>query len=388
MNKKLIVYIGIGFSLFLIAIYFLVQVPTRETNWKDDYSTRSKNPFSFYILKRELKTILETETVLDLDDIYDLDTISNPSEYAIIYLNRVQFKKNDFPKQLTDFLEEGGDLFISYGDASFISTFIEDTIHQNLTYKPQSFNSFYNRYTDDIIGVPKRNLSTEKILGRVKCGSIDMANFYKEQYKHGNIYVHVHPKLFTNFYLLQKDGYHYTKDVFSVINGKKIIWVDPFTKLKYNQKANNNSSIRFILSQPELRIAWELLMGCLMLYLLFQSKRRQRIIPIVETEKNLSLEYAHVIASMYYESGKPHDIIQKKVDYFYHTIRKRFNLTTDNPNDEHFIYVLAQKAQISEDELKNILNEINQIYHNKNARLNDVNRIYTLIENYKKHANL
>lgn len=388
MNKKLFVYLGIGLILFLAVVYFLTQTPSRKTNWRQDYSAKSKNPFGYYILKKELKTILETETVIALDDIYDLDTISNPSEYAIIYLNRNPFTKNDYPYPVAHFLEEGGNLFLSYVDVNFIKTSIKDTINQTLVSKPISFNSHYNQYTTDVVGLPKKNLGSEKILGHVNCGSINMPNYYQEKYADGHIYVHVHPKLFTNFYLLQKEGYRYTKNVFSVLKGKKVIWVDPYSNLKNNQKANNNSSLRFILSQPELRVAWYIIVTCLLLYFLFKSKRRQRIIPIIEPEKNLSLEYAHVIASMYYESGKPHDIIKKKVDYFYHTIRKRFNLTTDNPNDEHFIFILAQKAQLTEEEIKELLNEINQIYHRKNARLKDVHRIYTLIEYYKKHANL
>ena len=91
---------------------------------------------------------------------------------------------------------------------------------------------------------------------------------------------------------------------------------------------------------------------------------------------------------MYYENGKPNDIIKKKIDYFFYTIRKQFNSVTENIFDEQFIYILAQKAQITTEETKHILNELQQLYNKKNASKTDVIKTYHIIENYKNKAQI
>ena len=142
------------------------------------------------------------------------------------------------------------------------------------------------------------------------------------------------------------------------------------------------------MSQPELRLAWYILLACLFLFLVFKSKREQKQIPIINPEQNLSLEFTNVIASMYYENGKPNDIIKKKIEYFFYTIRKQTNSTNQTIFNEHFIYTLAQKAQITEAETKEILTELQKLYNKKNATSDDVIKTYHIIENYKNKAQI
>ncbi len=185
--------------------------------------------------------------------------------------------------------------------------------------------------------------------------------------------------------MLQPEGYGYAKEVLKPLNGKNIYWINPNTTY---YSPENKSALSFILSQPELKTAWYILLAALFLCYIFQSKRQQKRIAIKEQEKNLSLEYANVIASMYYESGQPTDIITKKIDYFFHDIRKKYSITTDNIFDEHFLFILAQKAQITTEEAKEFITELDQLYHRKNATLKDVKHTYQLLENYKKKAQL
>jgi hypothetical protein len=50
------------------------------------------------------------------------------------------------------------------------------------------------------------------------------------------------------------------------------------------------SPMRFILNNPPLRYAWYLLLLGLLIFVLFNAKRKQRIVPVIEPLKNTSLD--------------------------------------------------------------------------------------------------
>lgn len=390
MSKKIITILVIsGCSILGLLILIGIFAP-KKTDWENN-EFNSKDPFGYYILQKELKQITNANSVNILSSLDEINSY-NSKDIVIIRLQN----NFDYQRELEDkmklFLDNGGTILrISpenkYLKKERLSAKENEIILQNDLINNSNFNSNKNKYTNNANGfINKRNLPIT-ILSQVTNENDTLISFYKEKKGRGTLYQHSEPKLFSNFYLLEPDGYQNLKNILKPFTGKDILILDP-NKDYIQPEENSTSALSFVLSQPELRTAWYILLISIFLFLIFKSKREQKIIPIIKPEQNLSLEFANVIASMYYESGKPNDIIKKQIDYFFYSLRKQFNVITEDIFDKHFIYILSQKAQITEEETLSIITELNTLYNKHKSSLKDVEKTYQLINNYKKKAQI
>src|SRR5690606_30346951 len=98
-------------------------------------------------------------------------------------------------------------------------------------------------------------------------------NFIKIPYRTGYFYLHTQPAAFTNFHLLKKDHYQYAESVLSYVPKGDVFW---YTKGQ-NSESISGSPLRYILSQPALKWALYLSLIGILIFILFNAKRKQRI---------------------------------------------------------------------------------------------------------------
>ena len=101
-------------------------------------------------------------------------------------------------------------------------------------------------------------------------------------------------------------------------------------------KINNQlfSFLDFILSKPGLRNAWYIFVFSVLLFIIFNAKRRQRIVPIIEPLKNKSVEFIRTIGNLYMQEGDFHDMMAKKSQYFLSRVRTELLIDTQNLDEE------------------------------------------------------
>src|SRR5699024_17193 len=86
-----------------------------------------------------------------------------------------------------------------------------------------------------------------------------------------------------------------------------------------------------------------LFLGGLVLFVFFNAKRKQRIVPVIEPLKNTSVDFVKSIGNLYLQEGDFHDMMAKKARYFLNKVR--LDLLTDTQNlDEDFIKKLHLKT--------------------------------------------
>ena len=151
--------------------------------------------------------------------------------------------------------------------------------------------------------------------------------------------MHSEPLIVTNFYLLKPESKNYVQDVFSYLSERETVWFSGANK----NVAESRSPLRFILANPPLRYAWWLLLAGLVLFIIFNAKRKQRIVPIVEPLKNKSVEFVKSIGNLYLQEGDFHDMMAKKAQYFLNRVRMDLLIDTKNL-DEKFIHLLHLKT--------------------------------------------
>ena len=100
----------------------------------------------------------------------------------------------------------------------------------------------------------------------------------------------------------------------------------------YNE--TSSSPLRFIWANPPLRNAWLLFLGAVLVFILFNAKRRQRVVPIIEPLKNTSVDFIRSIGNLYMQEGDFHDMMAKKSQYFLSKVRTELLIDTQVLDEE------------------------------------------------------
>jgi len=348
-------------AITLILVYLVAEYnKPHPTLWKPTLSYNDKIPFGTYITYHEIKQLFPGAVIKGTNKtFYDQfhDTTIVNSNYIIISGN-IKFNKYDF-KELVKYLEKGNSVFIAM--ASYTEQFmnskdvLEDTlkIRTNLIVKTNTTNiNFTNTKLKRAKGYQFGNsmangyftsFDTTRaiVLGRNESGD---ANFISYQFGKGNLFVCANPELFTNYSLLSEQGADYAAKALSYMPVPPVVYWDHFQNGDIEQ---DMSPVRVFFSNPSLRWAYYLSLGGMIIFILYEMKRRQRIIPIIEPLRNSTVDFVNVVGQVYYEQRNNTNIAQKKVLYFLEHLRTIYHLKT-NVLDKDFIEKLAQKTGIDD----------------------------------------
>ena len=248
-----------------------------------------------------------------------------------------------------------------------------DTAYKEFAYPGDSYDNWITRLDTQYTSV----------LGRDGRGR---PNFVRLTYKGGGaMYLHFAPLAFSNFFLLHKHNIGYYEKALSYLpaDTREIIWDEyyrydhtrPFSALDYILNMNNPKTAMLAWA------FWLLLLLFLILYL-FESKRRQREIPVISPLSNTSLDFVRTIGRLYFQRRDNHNLATKMVAYFQDHVRTRFHLPvtaldeafvdrlayrTGYPKESlallvDYMYHLPTKAYISDDELLDFHGQLEAFY--------------------------
>ncbi|MBL7699495.1 MAG: hypothetical protein JNK79_15120, partial [Chitinophagaceae bacterium] len=201
------------------------------------------------------------------------------------------------------------------------------------------------------------------ILGRNEHGQ---PNFVKFSYQGGgSVFIHYAPLAFSNFFLLHKDNKKYYDLALSVIpdSVSMVMWDDYFRRHIDGQDLGNRagfSKLKMFLQDEVLRWAFWLAILLFAIVYLFESKRKQRIVPQVPQLRNTSLDFVKTIGRLYYQRKDNKNLATKMVTQFLGQVRARYNLQTAHLSDE-FIDKLAFKSGYSSTVVGDIIGDIKRI---------------------------
>jgi hypothetical protein len=164
-------------------------------------------------------------------------------------------------------------------------------------------------------------------------------NFIKVNYNGGEIYLHTQPTAFTNFHLLKDNHKEYAEKVLSYLPKRDIHWLSE----KSSGKNISDSQLSFIFKHPALKSAWLLFLIGMGFFMIFNAKRKQRIVPIINPLPNTTVDFTKTIGNLYYQEGDHTTIIDKKIIYFLERVRNEYLMDTTKL-DADFVKKLHQKS--------------------------------------------
>ncbi|HEX8350756.1 MAG TPA: DUF4350 domain-containing protein [Hymenobacter sp.] len=203
------------------------------------------------------------------------------------------------------------------------------------------------RFTSDSLGPQPIVLATDARSRPV---------FVRYPYGRGSFYLCSVPIAFTNLYVLRPQTSDFAFASLSHLPAPRTIWWDEYQK---QGRPGQQSLLRVVLRYPALRTAFYAGLFGLALFILFEAKRRQRIIPVLKPLPNTTLLFTRTVASLYQQSNNHQLIAEKKISLFLEYVRSRFQENTTDISDEQFRERLSHKAGLPRARVDELVRFIN-----------------------------
>lgn len=386
-------YIGL-IVVTLVAIFIRLLRPA-PIDWSEGYSASEKKPFGSYILFNELSTLIpKNEIETSLSPVFETTFDSTSANFIFINAN-ISFDEFE-TEMLLDKVESGSSLFISAWNfegalADSLNLTLENGF-PGINPSISSLDSLLQRRIDfsnpDLNNVSdwefpsglvetyiaEFDTSNAIVLGKVETKRV---NFIRQKFGNGEVFVHSNPFLFTNYFLRDVNRFDYAFKALSYLPQQRTVW-DEYYKIGRQQL---NSPMAYVASQPGLSAAWFMGVLGLIVYLIFGSKRKQRIIPEITSVKNSSIEFAGTIANLYLNNGTHNELLDKKILFFKEYLRTNIGVITNfeptaaeqvalrsglEPSDIQTLFSMilstSTNTEISTEQLKQVTDRIDWFY--------------------------
>lgn len=429
----------VGFLMFEIK-----DIPVAK--WKENYLYNSKEPNGAFVFKEMLTTRFPKVPITELSTTFDLEEVNDTNQLYILFGNKIHLN-DDLSESLFSFVEEGNQALLIGNSITLGNdfsneyphqyTFLDSSVAISYNHSPQdtflfkyyweSFNSAMpylfkafsapspadydpdSSYLGDSIALDDTTLETlvdslnaipDQWQKDTTISSLEnsveedaslfttagIANGQHSIYQvwpmlAGEIHYHSIPMLFSNQAAMQPGYREHFNLIFSKITPEKI-WLDHMS-WHAGDEADSESPLQYILSEKSLKTAYYLLIIGVLVYIIFNSKRRQRIIPPVELNKNTTLEYLQTVSKLYLSQENHIPIINYLREGFYHQIKKSYYLERHH---QDFAQLLTKKSQIDINQVMDLLAELEKSKKYPSVRPTYPIVIYQKIYNFFKKA--
>lgn len=410
-------------SAFIFFFLFLSQLlisckqgGRRLPSLNESYRKSDKQPFGSFVAYREFRHLFNDRYVETVTDPFDeewnnIKDYSDDKKYSLyVLITKNLFLTYTEVNAFMDYVKAGNDLFIS---ADYIDSRLLENINCNTErlgeiadetrgimhetkvsmYFGDNFNSptygyYYYPFLNALSGY---DTSFARVLG---VNEINTPNYVILFAGKGRIYLHVAPRIFGNYFLLTGDNYKYFENVISYLRSdpKNIYWDEYYKNTNSSRRKNNNgrnsednfSSLSVINQHAPLLWAFWLAITGLLLYIIFNVKRKQRVINIVKPNANTTLTFTETVGRLYLQKKNNSHIAEKMITYFYEHIRKKYFISTAIINDE-FINSLSGKSGVSKEKTQQLFSLIERIQSDENVDDTELLLLNTEIENFYKN---
>lgn len=364
---------GIGLALILLLYVVSFLLPgEKRVDFRENFEGEKKNPYGTYLLKNSLTDLFQADSLIVQEDpLFDLVALQNHRQISYVIINNMFPLNKTDKEELIHFLENGNHAFVaahSFGYSLFSSSFLDVEISP---YDTEETDSITLRLLD-----PSRSSRTYKfpsqgmhyflansdkdyeVLARDEHARAVLIRF---AYGKGSLIISSTPRIFTNYYMVQAERRPFISEALSYLPYEGELWWDEYYKkenLRFrdtgggsNSSSNSPGLLAYILTKEGLAWAFWLSVFALIIYAIFEAKRKQRIIPVIEKLPNLTLDFTETVGRLYFRSSAHKEIAEKRIRALLGHIRSRYFLKTDKFDDK-FFQSLAGKSNIPEADIR------------------------------------
>lgn len=342
------------------------------------FSNKDKDPGGCYVMFESLPSLYDGGHPSVVSKPFAASTkkdVNLRSGEGIIYylITRRLFTTVEDVDAMIEFVNRGNQLFVAAVDMdsiliSRLYTRVSDGNSSNIFAKTRAEEHFVNPalapdtvYARDSIADGRYftllDTARTTILGT---DSRHRANFIRINVGKGQVFLLLQPSVLTNYFLMYKNNLSFLEKAAGYTYGYSSVYWDEFYKYNQRPRKGEFSEWSVLMRYPALRWALWLMVLLLLLYALFESKRRQRIIPDKVVLTNNSLEFVEALGQLYYQQHDNVNLARKITLQWQEFIRTKYYLNTNNMDDE-FIHRLSHKAGVPLNDVEAIIDSIHFI---------------------------
>lgn len=414
----------IGAAVAVVAallLFFTLNMDGRKKryNWNVTFKPSSDQPYGTKVLHQLLEKRPEKHEFRFLEKPIheEISAASGETNANYLYLyHHLSFDDYRDMDSLFTFVEKGNKAFIcteslpqdlAYDLAFLLCSDWDDydyeqdsAIGLNFSHPDQAMpQSFAAEYRFQFKQMPYRwsylnpdqlcdSLDLYAELGRFNNGRI---NYYRVSYGEGYFYFFTTPLALTNYNLTQEGAYDFVEEVFAHLHDGPIYWDQYSTNIYYSENGSSrrnlstSTPLQFILQEENLRLGLYLTLLLALLFLLFRSKRQQRIIPVMERNTNTSLEFIETIGRIYFLQNDHRKLGMQKMKLFLGYVRNRYNIAT-KVLDDKLIRDISIQSQVPRKDVESIFKHYKVV--NDSSELQDFILInfHQAIDNFYKNC--
>lgn len=359
-----------GFCIVL-ALYLVVEYNRpKDHNWEVTLENNDKNPFGAYILYERLSDLFPKAAIESYRmPLYNqVNNFSDSNTAYLLIAPELNLSTEDI-HALMKYVQGGNYVFMA---ASEFGNAVHDTLHFKSMRRFDVADSLTISLSNQTLDHGKqygfKRLTLDSYLDKmdsarpVILGTNRMkdANFVKISHGAGAIFVHALPICFSNYFMVTRNHAAYTAAALSYLppNVKSIFW-DEYYKAGL---AGSTNPLRFVLSNRWLAWAFRLGFVTIVIFVLFEMKRKQRVIPEIVPLKNSTVDFVRTVGDVYFNGRNNKNIAEKKIIYFMDYVRSNLFISTVT-GDETFVHELTAKTGIAEEKIALLSALMQQVQH-------------------------
>lgn len=392
MAKRILI---ISFISVLVLLYLFTEL-NKDTPYIYDlnFSGLSKDPYGCFVLRETLeenrnlhflesinKTLYEglpsgggnTRTIIIITDNFEQDSINLTSLYQFVSKgNKAFISAYSFGKDFRDSLKFETKYFDLFAFRSNTDTL--DLVNPSLKLGSEIFNNMARS------GFSSLDSANHVVLGTNNSGK---ANYIRVNYGFGFFYIHCQPLAFTNYHILYSSS-QYPLNALSYFKDDDLIWDDYNKPPAGKYFSESRTPFRYLLSQEAFRIALYLTLVLTGIYILIESKRKQRFIPIVQPPENSTVNFISTIARLHQGQMDYKKMAQRKYHFFKDLVYSRYFVRLDDYNPQTF-EIFAEKAGLEQEKVKKIIDKYIRIESSVSISANDLIEFSKMIDKIYQH---
>ena len=147
-------------------------------------------------------------------------------------------------------------------------------------------------------------------------------------------------------------------------------------------KSFYTSPMYLFLNTKELKWAYYTALIGVLIYIVFEGKRKQRAVPVVEPLQNKTLAFTRTISDMYFEKGDQKSIAEHKINYFLDEVRSDYYLGKIVKEDDFYTNLAARSGK-SYESVKSLFTYMEQLRNKAQVTDNELIKLNVLIQKFK-----
>ena len=144
----------------------------------------------------------------------------------------------------------------------------------------------------------------------------------------GKVIITTLPLIYTNYGVMDPDARKLCEYMSSFFKGRKLY--------RLHDKENDvvpveddDGDFKYILSQPPLKWAFYIILGLLVVYMVFNSRRRMKAIPVHKIDEDTTLQFAKVLGTFYYHQDNHVLFLIKRYNKLKSVLQSRYGWDVD-----------------------------------------------------------